>query len=91
MLIGGIQKPQQLVLYYEKIVKFSTPKTVYYFGRYSGLNRNDSFSDISRAWGFSHLLRPFGLVDSEISFFFKSTVVRDANGQNGAIVRDITR
>jgi len=30
----------------ERIVKFSTPKTAYYFGRYGGLSRNGSFGDI---------------------------------------------
>ena len=33
-------------LFYERIVKFSTQKTVYYFGRYGSLSRNGSFSDI---------------------------------------------
>ena len=33
-------------LFYERIVKFSTQKTVYYFGRYGGLSRNGSFGDI---------------------------------------------
>ena len=33
-------------LFYQRIVKFSTPKTVYYFGRYGGLSRNGSFGDI---------------------------------------------
>ena len=30
----------------ERIGKFSTPKTAYYFGRYGGLSRNGSFGDI---------------------------------------------
>jgi len=33
-------------LFDERIVKFSTQKTVYYFGRYGGLSRNGSFGDI---------------------------------------------
>ena len=33
-------------LFYEKIVKFSTQKTVYYFSRYDGLSCNGSFGDI---------------------------------------------
>jgi hypothetical protein len=32
--------------FYERIVKFSTPKRAYYFGRYGGLSRNGSFGDI---------------------------------------------
>ena len=33
-------------LFHKKIVKFSTPKTEHYFGRYGGLSRNGSFGDI---------------------------------------------
>ena len=64
-------------LFNERIVKFSTPKTAYYFGRYGGLSRNGSFGDIP-GHGVSLIYRAFGLVDSEIQpcSFYKDEFYR---------------
>ena len=91
-------------LFDERIVKFSTQKKVYYFGRYGGLSRNGSFGDIPghgasltyRGLLVLWILKSNLVLSIRMSFighkksiYFKSTVVRDANGQNGAIVGDI--